>query len=271
MRMLIVMPSKRRPYTLKTTQWLLKCDLPEDVRFKCFCEPQEAIHYRATLGRRNVAVLDRNDMGLGYALQYAHRYAAERGYDLCFHIDDDVNGFIDRRAQSRYRTEVFGSIVRRILADEGKDCTCSAIYLVRDGLVYVADVIYTPDNADITVPLIVEQIKRFGPSRVNVESNAAWRLYVREVRNRVAEAGLTCDVVRVNQHVNKEVRIFNQYPSVRSSFLYARKDSQSPEYARYMSDKHRYMKMVKDQRDDGVDTDAAACEFLKKSGIIPIV
>lgn len=114
MRMLIVMPSKRRPYTLKTTQWLLKCDLPEDVRFKCFCEPQEAIHYRATLGRRNVAVLDRNDMGLGYALQYAHRYAAERGYDLCFHIDDDVNGFIDRRAQSRYRTEVFGSIVRRI-------------------------------------------------------------------------------------------------------------------------------------------------------------
>lgn len=156
-------------------------------------------------------------------------------------------------------------------ADEGKDCTCSAIYLVRDGLVYVADVIYTPDNADVTVPLIVEQIKRFGPSRVNVESNAAWRLYVREVRNRVAEAGLTCDVVRVNQHVNKEVRIFNQYPSVRSSFLYARKDSQSPEYARYMSDKHRYMKMVRDQRDDGVDTDAAACEFLKKSGIIPIV
>ena len=82
MRMLIVMPSKQRPYTLKTTQWLLKCDLPEGVDFKCFCEPQEAIHYRATLGRRNVAVLDRNDMGLGYALQYAHRYAAERGYDL---------------------------------------------------------------------------------------------------------------------------------------------------------------------------------------------
>ena len=38
-----------------------------------------------------------------------------------------------------------------------------------------------------------------------------------------------------------------------------------------MTDRHRYMKMVKDQRDDGVDTDAAACEYLKKSGIIPIV
>lgn len=156
-------------------------------------------------------------------------------------------------------------------ADEGKDNTCSAVYFVKDGLVYVADVIYTPDNADITVPLIIEQIKRFGPSRVNVESNAAWRLYVREVRNRVAEAGLNCDVVRINQHVNKEVRIFNQFPSVRSSFLYARKDIQSAQYDRYMTDRHRYMKMVKDQRDDGVDTDAAACEYLKKSGIIPIV
>ena len=156
-------------------------------------------------------------------------------------------------------------------ADEGKDNTCSAVYFVKDGLVYVADVIYTPDNADITVPLIIEQIKRFGPSRVNVESNAAWRLYVREVRNRVAEAGLNCDVVRINQHVNKEVRIFNQFPSVRSSFLYARKDVQSAQYDRYMTDRHRYMKMVKDQKDDGVDTDAAACEYLKKSGIIPIV
>lgn len=155
-------------------------------------------------------------------------------------------------------------------ADEGKDNTCSAVYFVKDGLVYVADVIYTPDNADITVPLIIEQIKRFGPSRVNVESNAAWRLYVREVRNKVAEAGLNCDVVRINQHVNKEVRIFNQFPSVRSSFLYARKDMQSAQYDRYMTDRHRYMKMVKDQRDDGVDTDAAACEYLKKSGIIPI-
>ena len=156
-------------------------------------------------------------------------------------------------------------------ADEGKDNTCSAVYFVKDGLVYVADVIYTPDNADITVPLIIEQIKRFGPSRVNVESNAAWRLYVREVRNRVAEAGLNCDVVRINQQVNKEVRIFNQFPSVRSSFLYARKDVQSAQYDRYMTDRHRYMKMVKDQKDDGVDTDAAACEYLKKSGIIPIV
>ena len=58
-------------------------------------------------------------------------------------------------------------------ADEGKDRTCSAIYFVKDGLVYVADVLYLPDNADITVPLIIGQIKRFGPSRVHVESNAA--------------------------------------------------------------------------------------------------
>lgn len=156
-------------------------------------------------------------------------------------------------------------------ADEGRDRTCSAVFTVKDGLVYVADVIYTEDNADVTVPLIVEQIRRFGPSRVNVESNAAWRLYVREVRNRVAETGLHCDVVRINQRENKEVRIFNQFPSVRGTFLYARADRQNAQYREYMKDKHRYMKMVKDQRDDGVDVDAAACEFLKNSGIIPIV
>ena len=159
-------------------------------------------------------------------------------------------------------------------ADEGKDRTCSVVYLVKDRTVYVADVLYTEDNADITVPLIVEQIRRTGPSRVNVESNAAWRLYVREVRNRVAEAGMHCDVVRINQRENKEVRIFNQFPTIRSTFLYAKEDRQNPqyrEYREYMKDKHRYMKMVRDQKDDGVDVDAAACEYLKNSGIIDIV
>ena len=106
---------------------------------------------------------------------------------------------------------------------------------------------------------------------MNVESNAAWRLYVREVRNRVAEAGMHCDVVRINQRENKEVRIFNQFPTIRSTFLYAKEDRQNPQYREYMKDKHRYMKMVRDQKDDGVDVDAAACEFLKNSGIIDIV
>lgn len=112
--MLIVMPSKQRAYSLKTTKWLLQCKLPENVEFKCFCEPQEAIHYKTALGKHNVVVLQQNDMGLGYALQSAHLYAKENGFDLCFHIDDDVNGFIDHKAKQIYRIEVFESIIRNI-------------------------------------------------------------------------------------------------------------------------------------------------------------
>lgn len=113
-KMLIVMPSKQRPYLLKTTKWLFQCRLPENVDFKCFCEPQEARHYRMTLGKGNIVVLGKDDMGVGYSLQQAHLYAQEHGYDLCFHIDDDVNGFIDKRAKAEYRTEVFEDIVNRI-------------------------------------------------------------------------------------------------------------------------------------------------------------
>lgn len=111
-KMLIIMPSKQRAYNLKTTKWLLKCELPEGVDFKCICEPQEKIHYKASLGLKNLIVMDKNDMGLGYALHYGHKYAKENGYDLCFHIDDDVSGFIDKRVKSCYRVEVFENIVK---------------------------------------------------------------------------------------------------------------------------------------------------------------
>ncbi len=156
-------------------------------------------------------------------------------------------------------------------ADEGKDMYCSKIYMVKDGIVYVADIIYTPDNTDIAVPRHIEQIAKWGPSRLNIESNAAWRLVARDIRQRCADAGLSTVVYRFNAHANKETRIFNESVTIRNRFRYAHPSRQGKEYARCMADMHSYLKMVRDQRDDGVDTDAAASSFLKKNKIIPIV
>lgn len=109
------MPSKQRAFDLKTTEWLLKCKLPDNVTFKCFVEPQDSLYYRTTMKKEHLVFLDKNDMGLGYALHYAHKYAQDNGYDLVFHIDDDVAGFIDKRLKSTHRVEVFENILKDII------------------------------------------------------------------------------------------------------------------------------------------------------------
>lgn len=155
-------------------------------------------------------------------------------------------------------------------ADEGTNKTCSIAYYVVGEQVYVGDVIYTSDPSEVVIPRIVAQISRTGASTANIESNSAWSLFRKEIKNRCIELGLSTEIRSVTQHANKEVRIFNHAPSIKSRFYYKR-DTNDREYIRYLKDKHSYLKMIKNQNDDGVDTDTAACEYLKKMNFIPII
>jgi hypothetical protein len=121
------------------------------------------------------------------------------------------------------------------------------------------------------MPRQIEQIVKFKPSYIRVESNSAWRLVARELRQRLADLGLSCEVQRFNSTINKEIRIFNEAPAIKKFFYYLTKNLQTPEYAAMMRERHSYVKNVKDQRDDGVDCDAAASNFLKNNNIINII
>ena len=154
-------------------------------------------------------------------------------------------------------------------ADEGKDKTCSIVYYVKDDNIYIADIIYTADNSELTIPRIVKQIQIFGAATAVIESNSAWALFRKEIKNRVSDAGLATQILSLNQKSQKEIRIFNHAPTIVTNFYYPK--SGNNEWRTFMSEKHSYVKMIKDQKDDGVDTDAAACAFLKKNRIIPII
>lgn len=111
MKTLICIPSKSRPYNQKTVDWLRTCTLPEDVYVKVFVEPQEAHHYRLTIPKGWLYVLPENDRGKGYSMWVAKQYAIDNGYPLQFYMDDDINGFIDFRAKSNLKKEVFENLI----------------------------------------------------------------------------------------------------------------------------------------------------------------
>ena len=156
-------------------------------------------------------------------------------------------------------------------ADEGDNMYCSKVFYIKDGYCYNVDTIYSADRLEIMLPRQKEQILKWNPAYVNMESNTAWRLVAKEIKAWVAGLELNTEVRRFSVHDNKELRIFNEAPTIRNRFFYLTPTKQNSEYQRCMRDKHSYLKMVKDQKDDGVDCDASASVWAKKNGLLEIM
>jgi predicted phage terminase large subunit-like protein len=154
-------------------------------------------------------------------------------------------------------------------ADEGKDCLSSNVYLCKDKEVFVSDVIYTPENSDIAIPRIILQVKESKTNYVRIESNGGWSLYRKEIKRQLSELGSDCEARSFSQHKNKEIRIYNEAPTIRNRFLFNK--NAIGEYAKAIHDMNYYQKMVKDQKDDFVDNLAAASQHLKKIGILDTI
>ena len=65
---------------------------------------------------------------------------------------------------------------------------------------------------------------------------------------------------------NKEIRIFNEAPSVQRNFYF-----KTGKYELAMKHLTSYLKMVKDQKDDFPDVLTAASEYLKQQKIIDVL
>jgi len=156
-------------------------------------------------------------------------------------------------------------------ADEGTNKTCSEVYFIKNGFAYIADVLYTAKSSEYTIPLIVQQMRKWGVTHALIESNSAWSLFRKEIKRQAAADGLSTAIQSISQKGNKELRIFNHAPSVDKYFIYKREDEWDSDYRQFMKDRYSYLKLVKDQKDDGVDNDTTACEYMKKNGFINVI
>lgn len=150
-------------------------------------------------------------------------------------------------------------------ADEGKDFLCAAMFYVKDKKVYVEEVLYDQKNTETLTPYILDMIKRHKPTYVHIESNAAWMIFAKALRaeiNKISSASVRCYISKTN----KEIRIFNEAPSVQRNFYF-----KIGKYELAMKHLTSYLKMVKDQKDDFPDVLTAASEYLKQQKIIDVL
>ena len=67
------------------------------------------------------------------------------------------------------------------VADQGEDYLCSIIYGILDENIYILDVIYTQVSQEVTENLVINQINKFRPSIVDIESNNGGRGFARVI------------------------------------------------------------------------------------------
>lgn len=149
----------------------------------------------------------------------------------------------------------------------GGDHLCAIMYGIKDRKVYTLDVIYSRQDADITLNMIEKMIMEWRPATVMVETNMAWKLYYQMLQTKLKDVpGIS--LIHFSSTGEKEARIANSAPIVRDLFYYKIKGLRDKGYSDAMRDKHRYLRALKNQDDDFVDCESAAVTAFKVNELI---
>ena len=96
-------------------------------------------------------------------------------------------------------------------ADCGEDALCSICYVTdREGIVYITDVLYTPQSMEATEPAVADMLQRNRTVVARIESNNGGRGFARAVKRLVPGVRIEW----FHQSANKESRILTYAPAV---------------------------------------------------------
>lgn len=149
------------------------------------------------------------------------------------------------------------------VADEGKDNVCTINWLKvqtdDDIKVYITDIYYSPDKAEITEPAIAKMITADHITKAEFESNNGGKGYARNVEREMKTLGNFSTVVEwTHQSSNKEARILASSAwNSKNIYMPPNWTSKYPEFA---AEVLGYVAGGKNAHDDGVDTLATIYE-----------
>jgi predicted phage terminase large subunit-like protein len=145
-----------------------------------------------------------------------------------------------------------GSVAYCDTADEGDDYLCSIHGKLKDGCIYVTDILYTQDAQEITEPLLVEVIKNDKTLNMMIESNNGGRAFARNIMRILSDKRINCNVQWFHQSKNKRARILTNASIVQACLIFPENwGIRWPSFYAAMMD---YQKEGKNKHDDAPDT-----------------
>ena len=143
-----------------------------------------------------------------------------------------------------------GIIAVADVADTGSDYYCMLIAYLYGLDIYVVDVIYTQEQAEITEPLTLGALDNWRVQRFRIESNAGGRLYAKSIREK-AEGYISIEAVPSS--ANKETRILTASGQVKQKMHFRQDYAHGSHYENFMRDMTNYTIKGPNEHDDAPD------------------
>lgn len=148
----------------------------------------------------------------------------------------------------------------------GGDFTAAPVCIMHDDDVYVADVVYTDADKRVSIPTIVDAVKRHGVTYLQLEATKMLQSYADELRVALKQANCRCTVVTKAASTNKskEQRIFDRAPDIREYMIFREDGTRTKAYSQFMQNVYSFKLLGKNKHDDAPDSLAMAISTVRR-------
>lgn len=145
------------------------------------------------------------------------------------------------------------------VADQGKDYLCSIDWVHHNDKIYITDIYYSQEKAEITEPAVARMITADEVTEAEFESNNGGKSYARNIERELRSLGNVKTVVKwTPQTSNKEARILASSAWVAKNVLMP--PNWTSKYPEFAAEVLSYVAGGKNPHDDGVDVLASLYE-----------
>lgn len=145
------------------------------------------------------------------------------------------------------------------VADEGTDYNCLVIGKIIGNKIYITEAVFSDQNADITIPMCIEALKRNKVSYCRVESNNMGAMYGREIQKKVPD----CQILLINNNNNKHTRILMEAPFIYEYTQFKHESERDGMYQAFINQLFLYTKDGKAEHDDAPDALSGLSLFIR--------
>ena len=149
------------------------------------------------------------------------------------------------------------------IADEGDDAWAFPVGYVYNHKVFITDVLFSTDNADVTIPLSVAMFDKHNLDYVRCESNNQGSMAIKALRQYISPE----KVLPIHSSTAKHTRILMAQPFILSHFYFLNESEIVPnsDYDKFMRQIFDYMRAkgeTKD-KDDAPDALSGLAKFIQ--------
>lgn len=148
-------------------------------------------------------------------------------------------------------------------AGDGSDDFAAGPYKLIGDSIYLTDVIYNPDGADLNEVALEKMIFEEKAMFVGVEGVFGWRETAKRIRESLDESDWKGDFRILTPRTNKHTRIYNRSSFIRNNIVFRSDWETRPAYAKFMRILTSYQKV---QEPGAVGKHDDACDLCEMAG-----